>query len=151
MWFQLNVESKKQITNQIKQNPNIFIDPESKLVVARRKRAGGAGWTQSRKKRKCYDNFFQSWHLRRAGFWSRGWAFWGQSLLGNLKTSLRALGSSQARQWCRRCVLRSSARPLVRGFMDFCLHSGFKPTWVNLRLADETLDETVRQKPHGGG
>jgi len=37
------VESKKQITNQIKQNPNIFIDPESKLVVARRKRAGGAG------------------------------------------------------------------------------------------------------------
>ena len=114
-------------------------------------RAGGPGWTQSRKKRKCYDNFFQSWHLRRAGFWSRGWAFWGQSLLGNLKTSLRALGSSQARQWCRRCVLRSSARPLVRGFMDFCLHSGFKPTWVNLRLADETLDETVRQKPHGGG
>ena len=39
----------------------------------------------------------------------------------------------------------------MKGFMGLCLHSGFKTTWVNLRLADETLDETVRQKPHGGG
>lgn len=36
-------------------------------------------------------------------------------------------------------------------FMDLYLNSWIKPTWVRLRLVDQTLDRTVGWKPRGGG